>query len=66
MKRLVLPALLLSSPAFAHEGLMAHSHPHADYGLALLAVVALVAVGALVSLPKLKEMAARKRRDDSR
>lgn len=66
MKRLVLPAFLVPTPVLAHEGILTHSHPHADYGLALLAVVALVGVGALVAMPKLKEIAARKRHRDSR
>ncbi|WP_309666590.1 hypothetical protein [Tabrizicola sp.] len=47
MSRILFPALLLATPAVAHEGL--HHHPHGvEHGwLAVVALGALVAAGVL-------------------
>ena len=57
MKRLLpaaLSTLALSTPAFAHEALADHAHPHGDWGLAAMALLVggIAAVSGLA--PRLK------------
>ena len=48
LTRLAIPILLFPGAAFAHELPVAHAHPHGDWGLSALALLAVGAVGALV------------------
>ena len=66
MKRPIPAALALLAtavPAFAHEALAPHAHPHADWGLAGTALLIAGLGAAVMAVPRL--MASRKRKDRS-
>ncbi len=71
IRTLSIPAALfaLTGVAYAHDGTMAHAHPHPDLGLVLAAGVIFVAATALVRAmlrPGKRLIRSRSRRDDSR
>jgi hypothetical protein len=51
LTRSVATLLLLTSAATAHEALVDHAHPHADWSLSIAIALALAAFAALIALP---------------
>ncbi len=49
--RSLVALLVLTSAATAHEALLDHAHPHADWSLSIAIALALVAFATLIVLP---------------
>lgn len=58
--------MLLPAAALAHEAPAAHVHPHGDWSLAIVALLAAAGVGVLFLLPRGARHGARAKRHDSR